>query len=314
MNEVTHSLAPDLCIQPSSDANQQAANLTNWQQEYDQLSNGRYMGQIIERRFSHIHVFREDSNRALKQACRVEVGGLWLGISAQQKSLHLNHAKVSANHMLLRSGGVDFELITPDAFSIYGMVLDQHLLESISEQVEFGLGDIDKLCQIESQEQAIQLKNYLALLLAPKPTRWSSHTHEALLKDFVAEQLTLKPNTNTHLESPYRRQKIMGQIKQYLENIDTSNPITISELCEAVHVSRRTLQYSFEACCGMAPQQFIQRQRLNQVRRVLQDATDTRAVYEIAFSFGFYHLGQFAKSYKRLFGEKPSETKKTVNK
>jgi AraC family ethanolamine operon transcriptional activator len=50
--------------------------------------------------------------------------------------------------------------------------------------------------------------------------------------------------------------------------------------------------------------------RLNQVRRVLQSPEDNRTIAEIAFDFGFFHLGQFSQSYKRLFGETPTETRK----
>ncbi|NMS18434.1 AraC family transcriptional regulator, partial [Vibrio parahaemolyticus] len=56
--------------------------------------------------------------------------------------------------------------------------------------------------------------------------------------------------------------------------------------------------------------QFIHRMRLNQVRRVLQSPEDNRTIAEIAFDFGFFHLGQFSQSYKRLFGETPTETRK----
>lgn len=38
--------APMLCIHHTKDANQQAASLINWQQEYDQLSDGRFLGQF----------------------------------------------------------------------------------------------------------------------------------------------------------------------------------------------------------------------------------------------------------------------------
>ena len=94
------------------------------------------------------------------------------------------------------------------------------------------------------------------------------------------------------------------------KEVDMSiNPITVTELCDAVHVSRRTLQYTFESCCDISPKQFIQSVRLNQVRRVLQDTSDQRCINEIAFDFGFFHLGHFCQSYKQLFGESPMQTR-----
>ncbi len=318
MNDGLNQSAPILCTHPTKDANQQAASLVNWQQEYDQISNGRFLGQIRERRFSNVHVFREDSNRALRQQCRVEEGGIWLGISVENKALHINHSQLEADKLLLRQGGVDFELITPEAFSIYGMVLKHDLVQQINEQLE-----IDKLKGQElhlsglSKRNIQQLKFYLGVLLETNQTRWSCETHHSVVKDVLIELFSLNvnslssqrevtPSTNS------QRQVVMNRVRQYLENKDYRNPITVSELCEAVHVSRRTLQYTFEACCDTSPKQFIQRMRLNQIRRILQDPQVDRSISEIAFDFGFFHLGQFSQSYKKLFGESPTETRQKI--
>ncbi|MGY0617013.1 helix-turn-helix domain-containing protein [Vibrio sp. FJH11] len=315
MNDGLNRIAPSLCMHPTKDANQQAASLVNWQQEYDQISNGRFLGQIRERRFSSVHVFREDSNRALRQQCRIEEGGLWLGLSAEDKPLHINHSQLAADKLLLRQGGEDFELITPEAFSIYGMVLKQDFVQLIKEQLE--LDDINgqELCLSGLSEHHIQrLKFYLAMLLNPEQARWSCETHQSVIKDVLLELFSknieaLKTQKESSSRTHSQRQVVMNRVRQYLENQDYRTPIAVTELCEAVHVSRRTLQYTFEACCDTAPKQFIHRMRLNQIRRVLQDPQDTRNIAEIAFDFGFFHLGQFSQSYKQLFGETPTETR-----
>jgi len=87
------------------------------------------------------------------------------------------------------------------------------------------------------------------------------------------------------------------------------SPITISEICSAVHVSRRTLQYTFTQCYGISPKQYIQRTRLNQIRRALLNNQECQTIAEIAFDYGFFHLGQFSQNYKRLFGETPKQTR-----
>ena len=52
----------------------------------------------------------------------------------------------------------------------------------------------------------------------------------------------------------------------------------------------------------------LRSRRLCQVHRALLDAPVGAHVAEIAESFGFRHLGQFAADYRELFGERPSET------
>ncbi|WP_319534658.1 helix-turn-helix domain-containing protein [uncultured Vibrio sp.] len=313
ISDGSHHIAPDLCTNPTKDANQQAASLVNWQQEYDQISNGRFLGQIRERRFNNVHVFREDSNRALRQQCRIEEGGLWLGISVENKALHINHSQLDADKLLLRHGGVDFELITPEAFAIYGMVLKQDFVQKLKEQLELDDVKEQELYLSGLSERHIQqLKYYLGILLDPNQGRWSCETHQTVVKDVLMELLSLSSQQEVSPRTTSQRHVVMNRIRQYLENQDYRTPITVSELCEAVHVSRRTLQYTFEACCDTSPKQFIHRMRLNQIRRILQNPQETRNIAEIAFDFGFFHLGQFGQSYKQLFGETPTETRQYI--
>ncbi|MEC4722814.1 helix-turn-helix domain-containing protein [Noviherbaspirillum sp. CPCC 100848] len=86
-------------------------------------------------------------------------------------------------------------------------------------------------------------------------------------------------------------------------------PPTISELCEKLHISRRTLHYAFVKMMGVNPVTYIRVIRLNRVRRELLRAKRSGAnIKEIAATWGFWHMGMFAKYYLELFGEHPSET------
>ena len=99
----------------------------------------------------------------------------------------------------------------------------------------------------------------------------------------------------------------MDRVKGYLAEQGDA-PVTMTQLCELAHVSRRTLQYSFETILGISPLRFLRVSRLNQVRRALSDASKGRTVTDISAEWGFWHASQFAKDYKQLFGESPSNT------
>ena len=89
----------------------------------------------------------------------------------------------------------------------------------------------------------------------------------------------------------------------------SDKPLTITDLCELVHVSRRTLQYCFEDVLGISPLKYMRISRLNAVRRVLSEGLKAeQTISLIAQQWGFYHPGQFAHDYTSLFGENPSAT------
>ncbi len=85
--------------------------------------------------------------------------------------------------------------------------------------------------------------------------------------------------------------------------------IRITQLCEALGTSRRRLEYAFRRTLDVSPQAFITALRLNRVREALKArGAKHLSVTQIAFDHGITHLGRFAASYRRLFGELPSQT------
>jgi len=82
----------------------------------------------------------------------------------------------------------------------------------------------------------------------------------------------------------------------------------VTDLCKAAGVSERSLQYAFKEIMGMSPLAYLARVRLHRVRRALQAATRSTTVSVEALNAGFWHLGEFSRSYRDCFGELPSET------
>ena len=87
-----------------------------------------------------------------------------------------------------------------------------------------------------------------------------------------------------------------------------SRPVHIAELCETWGVSRRTLHRAFIDVRGTPPIAYLRRKRLDDVRGALLTADPGAKVSDIARAHGFHELGRFAASYRRTFGELPSQT------
>jgi len=103
-----------------------------------------------------------------------------------------------------------------------------------------------------------------------------------------------------------RRRRIVGDARDYaMDNQDV--PITISMLCEQLHVSRRTLQYCFEDVLGISPMTYLRSLRLNGARReLMQGPPHAVRIGDVAAAWGFSNFSQFSCDYKKLFGESPS--------
>lgn len=85
--------------------------------------------------------------------------------------------------------------------------------------------------------------------------------------------------------------------------------LTVADIARQVCVSERALQLSFRRQLGLSPREQLRDLRLDQVRRdLLMTAAEEKSVSRIAADWGFAHLGRFAASYRRKFGENPSQT------
>lgn len=294
----------------ATDADQHAHNLTNWQQQYDQVSAGNFYGQLVEIQLDGLQIFQEHTSQALRQSCNTWDQSLWLGIPVDgNKSSKINGHGIEKNQIMCRPGNQEFELITPHNFDIYGVVVDQEKLQVIADQqgIQLNWQQFIQQGSLTLPEQTItSLRFVLEVMLADQ-----QHTRPAKIKHDVIMMALLESLQNSQAIrnesiSFLRRQQIVTQVKDYLR-LHQGCTVTIHDLCNLCHVSRRTLQYSFETILGISPLRYLRLSRLNGARRELM-VSQTESVADIAEKWGFWHLSQFTQDYKQLFNELPSIT------
>jgi AraC family ethanolamine operon transcriptional activator len=104
------------------------------------------------------------------------------------------------------------------------------------------------------------------------------------------------------------RRQIIRMSMEFVEQHD-GEYLSVEQLAAAAGVSERTLRDAFQHYFGLAPVRYLNRRTLHQVRNALKAADPSVAtVTEIATQFGVWQLGRFARDYRFLFGELPSET------
>jgi len=113
----------------------------------------------------------------------------------------------------------------------------------------------------------------------------------------------------TEKESLMRSTRSVSLALNIIHNSEFES-ITAMELCKHTECSQRTLEKCFSNRFGVTPKKYIKCLRLAEVRQGLLnfDALDYDSIIELAAVNGFWHMGQFAADYRRIYGELPSET------
>jgi AraC family ethanolamine operon transcriptional activator len=85
-----------------------------------------------------------------------------------------------------------------------------------------------------------------------------------------------------------------------------SKPIYSEELAQQVGISVRSMHEAILRYRGMSLHRYLRLRRLWLVRKQLLAGAES--VKATALAFGFWHLGDFSRSYRLQFGETPSQT------
>jgi transcriptional regulator GlxA family with amidase domain len=86
-------------------------------------------------------------------------------------------------------------------------------------------------------------------------------------------------------------------------------PYTVGSLAELAGVSTRSLQEGFRRHVGASPMVYLRDVRLARVHEDLrQTPLGAGGVAEVAYRWGFAHLGRFAAQYQAKYGVTPSHT------
>ncbi|MRW94694.1 helix-turn-helix domain-containing protein [Duganella sp. FT80W] len=306
------------------DADQLACELTNWNQRYDQISAGLFAGALTELRQPGLQVFREDLSQAVRQSCRVWPDAIWFGLPDHEGELtRINGRQSAADWIMVQAGNVEFELVTPAAYRIYGIVASRQLLAETARRlgcaIDWTRVQAAELLQVDAAARAACVRTLRRLLpasdgggplgsasaLTAHAAAGAAHWQDAVLVGLLEmlDRSCVEPAMAASLQ---RRRQVVALARDYML-AHRGDSITVPELCERVHVSRRTLQYCFEDVLGMSPNAYLRMLRLNGVRRQLHDG---RAIGELAGEWGLCNFSQFSSDYRKLFGLSPSAAQK----
>ncbi|MBO9112450.1 MULTISPECIES: helix-turn-helix transcriptional regulator [Rhizobium/Agrobacterium group] len=134
----------------------------------------------------------------------------------------------------------------------------------------------------------------------------------ALLEELVIYQfLTAWPKVVAQKQVPALQPS--WQVRRAMEYIDANlkQKITLAEIAAIAQTGVRSLQLSFRKELGKTPVQWILERRLKNVHRELKcDAFEFTSISATARKWGFVHMADFARRYRKLFGESPLQTRR----
>lgn len=212
-----------------------------------------------------------------------------------------------------------FEGISPAGFNGHTLSFEIPLLMRLAEQLNIRLPLQDLVRQTSTWDSAVfwDMASRLKYIFGEMRRNGLDVMKENA--EFLNEEIAMtllegigqdsRPGSNRSTEYPH------VVLKKSLEILADENqlPITVSHLCSMVGTSQSTLKRAFLAEFGIPPKIYIRSRCLSSVRDELAKSAPGARISGIANRWGFWHMGQFAKDYHKMFGELPSETSKRTH-
>ncbi|HMR30826.1 MAG TPA: helix-turn-helix domain-containing protein [Geminicoccaceae bacterium] len=283
-----------------------------WRHEYTKLTSGPFQGKTIQAHTAGLQLSLAAWSGGLLVRGAVPSGGRSFALlSAPHRSARINGRILEHEAVGTRSGRDELYFVGAPGTSMVVLTIEDRLLDRTLGMI-FGsdwneLGGSTPVLRMRDATSARSSLRRLLAAMCRHPERLTEPGSAAMLEEQVLMALLSRLDLPADVVRPAERLRLARRADEYLR-VNRSRPVSIAELCAATGARERTLHVACREHLGLPPAAYLRALRLHGARRDLRELGKGTTVTDTATRWGFFHFGEFAGAYRRLFGEAPSET------
>ena len=251
----------------------------------------------------------------LTEGAVVREGGVILFPTQNARAMRMNGRQFDAQTLRLQLQGDELSLASTEPHQWFSMSVPGRLLAEWSGSGTTAHAPSSRFLRIPSERADFLRRTItqLGLIVQNAPQALESpatvRTTVRKLTELVREAIWCSPIAAT---APGRhsipRREIVRVVMDAIDGQE-SEYLTVPDLASTAGVSERTLRAAFQDYFGIGPVQYLKIRTLNMARDALLNSDPAlTTVTGVATRFGVWELGRFARDYRLLFGELPSQT------
>jgi len=202
-----------------------------------------------------------------------------------------------------------FDAVSAEGFSALTLSIDRSAVYRTSDTLKLPLPDFllepGPGSVIRPSDRAASLRRMLSRVLRSPGHNPEQHLETDIVTGLLNAALATTPCEDKS-SAPLRARSVAAALDCIEAN--RCDAISVTDICRHTGAAWRTLDRGFRERFGIGPKAYVIRRRLSGVRAELIADNGRQRVSDIANAWDFWHMGQFAHDYRKLFGELPSET------
>ena len=233
--------------------------------------------------------------------------------TCDEQSLLGNGERLAHGSLMILEPGGEFCIAATGAHRWSSIFIPYQLLASIRADV-IKNGHTHRILSPSGAGKNLQVRvERLADILHHAPGALGStsamEATQSKIAEAIAAALDCNDGTMVRWGRPSLPRAFIVRIALEMIEKHPDEHLSVWKLSNMVGVSERTLRTAFEEYFGVGPAKYLKIRILREARSSLRKADPSKSsVTDIAVSLGIWEFGRFARDYKMLFGEFPSET------
>jgi AraC family ethanolamine operon transcriptional activator len=300
------------------DVNRFAEAARGWRLDFRQMDPGRFHAELTHIVTPGVMLSRCVLGRKMEQQGELPEGFRTFAIPAGDSlDLRWRGKQVESDCIMLFPAERELKSVSAPGFDMFVISISEGVL--MASAGRRGLASVEEMfpptdliaCTRASRQVLVRLAARLTEAGTIRPDLLHSWSYRSELEGALVETLldTIISGRAAAGHPTARSRTRALNLAMEMIHARAHEPVTVAELERLSGVSGRTLRYAFAEEFGISPKQYLQIYRLNRVQRQLQHSQgNATTVAGEAKAWGFWHMGQFSRDYRRMFGELPSET------
>ncbi|NET42857.1 AraC family transcriptional regulator [Okeania sp. SIO2B3] len=287
--------------------------------EIIQLTPGSLQGEFLSIQVGDIFFVYNQVNQGFQFSGDGTKGYICFAIlwSENEKEYYSFRHPVKPQRTVFGFNNTEAHEIFPQGGALTNIVIPVQTFDAYADQLQ--RHDLDDSFRSKNHVNLLltgmkEIKDYLKQLiwLAVHQPNWlqKPHIEELVTDDFLPlliSNIPIKLNSKFFLK-PSRREKLIAKAETEMLG-HLKKPLTLKQLAQNLKCSSCALSFGFKDLFGLSPMRYLKVRRLNAVRQRLKASEpESCTIAILASQFGFYSASHFARDYKAMFGELPSET------
>ena len=250
---------------------------------------------------------RDAEPACIKSALR-RSGTLTFGLPKPEGLASWLHTPAPRLPLVCFGAGKEFDGVSEGGFAAHTVSIGRAEFELLAD--DFGLRSSPDTGQpsVLDMEATPKAANHLSRKLEEFSRKMSDGAAREEEEELALALLLVTAQASTRRDASTTRMR-NRVLRRALEIMDdrADAPPGMRELCVLCNTSLPTLQRAFLERFGMGPKAYLTALRMNRARQDLLARTHGNRVADAANRWGFWHMGQFAKDYRKIFNCLPSE-------